>query len=122
MTQESHVQSVNERGPPSHPPLCLCLTPAAIGGQRDGCPLLGVTQHLDGTARTGTHTHTHTQVMILVGRRGSSTELAFWRRRFDFQAGTYSFLSYNALGLKLRSMLEANVSLKHSETQSLLWE
>lgn len=59
MTQESHVQSVNERGPPSHPPLCLCLTPAAIGGQRDGCPLLGVTQHLDGTARTGTHTHTH---------------------------------------------------------------
>ena len=52
--------------------------------------------------------HTYTQVTILVGSGGSSKELAFWRPRFDFQAGTYSFLSYNALGLKLRPMLEAN--------------
>lgn len=56
---------------------------------------------------------------ILVGRVCSSKELAFWRPRFDFQAGTYSFLSYNALGLKLRSMLEANVfteALRDSES------
>lgn len=49
----SHWQDVTERGPPSHPPLPLCLTPAATGGQRKTCPLLGATQHLDDAAETG---------------------------------------------------------------------
>ena len=57
MTQESHVPGMNERGTPISPTPCLCLTPAAVGGQRDACPLLGVTQHLVDTATTGTHTH-----------------------------------------------------------------
>ena len=102
-------------GPPSHPPPCLCLTPAAVGGQKDACLLLGVTQHLDYTVMIA-HTHTSDD---LGRQRGSSKELAFWTPRFDFQAGTYSFLSCNTLGLKLRSMLEANVfteALRDSES------
>lgn len=74
-------------GPPSHPPPCLCLTPAAVGGQKDACLLLGVTQHFDYTVMTA-HTHTSDD---LGRQRGSTKELAFWRPRFDFQAGTYSF-------------------------------